>query len=130
MLSFKKIFLLFVLTALVITSCRKDKGNDGLVFITFIENSQFLTSEFITDNPDVPKNGFAWERKYLTRTGTFNYSYKLKINDTLTNSYSGNYTIEAEPGENERTFHPATTGATRNYRFICKDGTAEINFYY
>lgn len=130
MLTSKKIFFYGILFVLTFSSCRKEQGREGLVFITFIENSQYLTSEFITDNPDVPKNGFAWNRKYLTRIGTFNYSYKLKINDTLTNSYSGQYTIESEQGRNERTFHPATTGATRYYRFVCKDGAPDFNFYY
>lgn len=122
--------LFLILTITIFASCRKEKGREGLVFITFIENSQYLTTDFITNNPDVPKNDFTWNRKYLTRPGTFNYSYKLKINDTLIKSYSGNYTIESEVGEDERTFHPATTGATRYYRFVCKDGPAEINFYY
>lgn len=123
----KKTALFIVLSSMLLLSCSKE-GKDGSIYLKISENTFYKTLEYYDDNEQVPANNFQFDRDYLCYPGTYKYFYRIMLHDSTVLAFEGEYTLEADPGEDGGFMKSAKIGKTRFYEFKCTEEGSE--FYY
>lgn len=122
----KKILFALCFILLLFVGCNEE-GKEGSVYLTVKEHHRYKTFDYYDDNELILPSEFEFNKRYLSLPGTYGFEYKILVEgDTI--QVEGEYTLEAEEGEDAGFLKPAEKGRTRYYKLECKPEGAD--FYY
>ena len=102
--------LILLISIIMLTNCGKD-GKDGDVYISVVKD--FNVFNYSDNNPDTPLDPSP-NRYYKTSPGTYTFSYDYSVSGN-TYSYTGEYILEANKGEEGGFLHDGKDGADKYY---------------